>query len=200
MMTPPKTQIESWFIMERAFRTHILIIAIAFFAGLVVPATSQALKLAVIDMAGVYKNFKEVSKSQAYLKEKKDEYQHLIDKEKYSLREEELQLESLKEDLRKNRDKYSEEDLRSKQGDQRRLVQSWQKKFQTMKGKFEGYKGELEDLERKEFAAVKQRIDRAVKAVAKRLGVDLVLEKQWVYFASNSFDITDHVQKELSGK
>jgi outer membrane protein len=175
-------------------------LAVVVFASLAIPSSSQALKLAVIDMASVYKNFSEVSKSQAYLKEKKDEYQHLIDKEKYSLREEELQLESLKEDLRTNRDKYSEEEMKVKQADQRRLVQSWQKKFQTMKDKFEGYKTQLEEMERKEFATIKEKIDRCVSTVARRLGIDLVLERQWVYFASNKVDITDHVLKELQGK
>jgi len=164
----------------------------------VAPSACLAIKIGVVEMGNVYRDFKEVGKSQAYIKEKKDEYQGVIDKEKYSLKEEELALESLKEDLRTNRDKYSTDELTKKENEQRQLVTAWQKKFQTMKSKFEKYKTELEDLEQKEFQAIRAKIDRAIDVVARRMGLDLVQEKQWIYYG-NTTDITDQVLKQLEG-
>lgn len=176
------------------FITVMVIIVSLFIAT----GTSLAAKTGIIDMSAIYRDFKEVTKSQSYLKDKKDEYQGKIDKEKFSLKEEELALESLKDDLRNNSDKYTEEELKTKENEQRRLVTSWQKKFRTMKTKFEGFKDELEEVERKEFSAIKTKIDAAVNLVSKRNKLDLVIEKQWVYYGE-TFDITDQVIKQLEG-
>lgn len=184
--------------MAYGFTKHVAGILIVAIAALALPASSWAVKVAVVDMATVYKNFREVTKSQAFLKEKKDEYQNVIDKEKYSLKEEELALEQLKEDLRTNKDKYSATELQTKENEQRRLVASWQQKFQTMKTKFEEYKTQLEDLERKEFQNIRTKVDAAIASVAGRLKVDLVFEKQWVYFG-NTVDVTEQIMKELEG-
>ena len=183
-------------IVSRVLSATLFMVALSLFAG---PLMAQGAKIGVIDMSIVYRDFKEVSKSQAYLKTKKDEYQGKIDKEKFSLKEEELALETLKEDFRKNRDNYSEEELSQKENEQRRLVTSWQKKFRTMKTKFEGFKEELEEIERKEFATIKTKIDNAVESVSKRNRLDLVMEKQWVYYGS-TVDITAQVVKQLEGK
>ena len=160
------------------------------------PATCKAIKIGVVDMGALYRRYKEVSKSQAYIKEKKDEYQGVIDKEKYSLKEEELALETLKEDLRANRAKYSADELKKKENEQRRLVTAWQKKFQSMKTKFEKYKTELEDIEKKEFDNIRTKINGAIAAVARRMGLDLVQEKQWIYYG-NTTDVTDQVLRQL---
>ena len=180
--------------MTRGFVWTILALAIltAF------PVNSFAIKIATVDMATIYKNYQEVRKSQAFLKEKKDEYQHLIDKQKYTLKEEELALQNLKEDLRQNKGKYTPDLVKKKENEQRRLVQSWQKKFQGMKGKFENYKVKLEDMEKKEFQNIRRKVDNAVNNVAGRLGIDLVIEKQWIYYG-NTIDITQHVLKQLEG-
>jgi Skp family chaperone for outer membrane proteins len=182
--------------VSRVFSVTLLAVVFSILAG---PASAMAAKIGVIDMSIIYRDFKEVSKSQAYLKEKKDEYQGKIDKEKFSLKEEELALESLKEDLRKNRDTYSDSELSQKENEQRRLISSWQKKFQSMKGKFQGYKEDLEEIERKEFATIKSRIDKAVEMISKRNRLELVIEKQWVYYGS-TIDITAQVVQQLEGK
>ncbi len=160
------------------------------------PSNCKAIKIGVVDMGVLYRQYKEVTKSQAYIKEKKDEYQGVIDKEKYSLKEEELALESLKEDLRANRANYSADELKRKENEQRRLVTAWQKKFQGMKGKFEKYKTELEDIERKEFENIRNKINGAINSVARRMGLDLVQEKQWIYYG-NTTDITNQVLRQL---
>lgn len=178
-------------------RLFLMSVCLVTFCAVLAPSTSHAIKIGVVDMATIYKNYSEVGKSQAYLKEKKDEYQGIIDKEKYSLKEEELALESLKEDLRTNRDKYSADEVQKKENEQRRLVTAWQKKFQTMKTKFEDYKVELEKIEEKEFKTIRDKIDNAISAVARRLKLDLVQEKQWIYYGNTS-DVTAQVLQELA--
>ena len=175
------------------------LISYFFFLALIVlncPSSSRAMNIGVVDMGLIYRQYEEVSKSQAYIKEKKDEYQGIIDKEKYSLKEEELALESLKEDLRANRESYNDSELQRKENEQRRLVTAWQKKFQAMKSKFEKYKTELENIEKKEFESLRKDIDRAISSVARELSLGLVLEKQWVYYGKHR-DITQRVLSKL---
>jgi Skp family chaperone for outer membrane proteins len=159
----------------------------------------RAGKIGVLDMSAVYRNYKEVSKSQAYLKEKKDEYQGKIDKDKYKLKEKELAIGSIKEEIRKNGDKYTAEEKKQKENEKRRLVTLWQKEYRTMKTRFEKYKQELEEIERNEFNTIRQKIDAAVQAVARRNRLDMVLEKQWVYYG-NTVDVTQMVIDELEGR
>ena len=184
--------------MKMLFKVPFVTAVIVIVSLFITTGTSIAAKTGVIDMSAIYRDFKEVNKSQAYLKDKKEEYQGKIDKNKFSLKEEELALESIKDDLRNNSDKYTEDEMRKKENEQRRLVTSWQKKFRTMKTKFEGFKDELEEIERKEFSAIKQKIDTAVTAISKRNRLDLVIEKQWVYYGQ-TIDITDQVIKQLEG-
>jgi len=183
----------------KTFSKTILLTLITVLGICATANTSMAARIGIIDMSLVYRDFTEVSKSQAYLKEKKDEYQGKIDKDKFSLKEEELALESLKEDFRNNRDNFSEDELKQNENKKRRLINSWQKKFTTMKSKFEGYKSELEEIEKKEFVTIKTRIDKAVQTVSKRNKLSLVIEKQFVYFGS-TMDITKLVVKELQAQ
>jgi Skp family chaperone for outer membrane proteins len=69
-----------------------------------------------------------------------------------------------------------------------------------MKTKFEEYRVQLETLERDEFQKVREKIDRAVASASTRLRIELVLEKQWVYYPANMYDMTGDVLKELGEK
>ncbi len=154
----------------------------------------NGLKVGVVDMGYVYQNYEEVTKAQMYLQKKKSEFQKEIDEEKYGLREEEMALQKLKERLKSKR--LGEQERKAAEREKRRLIQSWQTKFQRLKDKFETYKRKLAALEEKEFKAIRKKIRRAVGLAARRRGVALVLEKQWLYYG-NSVDLTDDVLKYL---
>lgn len=171
------------FEMTRLARTAAL--AATLWALGAVGASAAAMKVATVDMALVYKNYPEVIKTTYYLKQKKDEFQADVDKDR-------RKIEDLTEELKTNRAKLTEADIRNKENDKRRMLFDLQTKFQKFKEK-------LQDLEQEEFERIRGAVKGALDKLAKARKVELVVEKQWCYFGEAE-DLTEALISSLGGE
>jgi Skp family chaperone for outer membrane proteins len=160
-------------------------LAVTLWAASAAGAAAAAMKVATVDMALVYKNYPEVIKTTYYLKQKKDEFQAEVDKDR-------RKIEDLTEELKTNRAKLSETDVRNKENDKRRMLFDLQTKFQK-------YKEKLQDLEQEEFERIRGAVKAALDKLAKSRRVELVVEKQWCYFGEAE-DLTESLISSLGGE
>jgi outer membrane protein len=142
-------------------------------------------RVAVVDMALVYKQYPEVTKTTFYLKQKKDEYQAQIDKER-------RKIEELAAQTKDNRGKANEAKLREMENEKRRALFELQTKFQ-------GFKEKLQDLEQEEFEKIRNAVKGSLAKIARRKRYDLVIEKQWLYFGEAE-DLTAALITSLGGE
>lgn len=158
---------------------------VATFAILVGPATLLAQRVAVVDMALVYKSYPEVIKTTYYLKEKKDQYQQEVDKER-------RKIEDLVEEIKQKRGKVPDTQIREMENSRRRMLFDLQNRFQ-------GFKEKLQDLEQEEFERIREAVKSALSRLARRKGHALVIEKQWVYHGESE-DLTNPLITSLGGE
>lgn len=144
-----------------------------------------ASRVAVVDMALVYKQYPEVVKTTFFLKQKKDEYQAQVDKER-------RKIEEISDQLKEKRSAANEAKLRELENEKRRLLFQLQEKFQ-------GFKEKLQDLEREEFEKIRDAVKDALAKLVKRKGYELVIEKQWLYFGEAE-DLTAALITSLGGE
>ncbi len=145
-------------------------------------AVQAANRVAVVDMALVYKQYPEVTKTTFFLKTKKDEYQSQIDKERRKI--EELSQQS--------KGSASEAKLRELENQKRRMLFELQTKFQ-------GFKERLQELEKNEFEKIRDAVKSSLSRLAKRKGYDMVIEKQWMYYGETE-DLTASLITSLGGE
>lgn len=140
-------------------------------------ARAEKLKIAVLNMPKIYKDLPEVQKVTLYLKKRKEDFQKELDegtKELYGLMKEIKEGTGLSDDERKQREA------------------KWRRMKFDLDLKFQKYKDDLQKLEKREFDTLKEKIDAAIQRVVRAKRLDLVLEKQWLYFG-DAIDITDEV-------
>ena len=116
------------------------------------PAAILAQRVAIVDMAMVYKSYPEVIKTTYYLKQKKDQYQNEVDKER-------RKIEDIVDQIKKSRGKSSETKIRELENQKRRLLFDLQNRFQ-------GFKEKLQDLEQEEFERIRQAVKNALSRLA----------------------------------
>jgi Skp family chaperone for outer membrane proteins len=75
----------------------------------------------------------------------------------------------------------------------RDLLRELQNEFQNLKVK-------LADLEKEEFDRIKQRIYYEIDALVQARGLEMVFEKQWLYFPRDGADITDELLRTLDAR
>ncbi|MBI4871058.1 MAG: OmpH family outer membrane protein [Candidatus Riflebacteria bacterium] len=136
--------------------------------------------VATIDMAKVLRNFEAVKKAVAYIKDKKDEYQKVIDADQDKIRELNNQIQQ---------DKEKGRDTKDKESGKRKMIFDLQQKYQGLRDK-------LDRLEGEEFDQIKDRIRAQVEKMAQAKGVDLVIEKQWLYHGA-AMDLTEDLLASL---
>lgn len=162
------------------------ITAIVFLTLLFVLSASTAmannLRIATLSMPQIYKDFPDVQKATLYLKSRKESFQKDLDTGTKSLY-------GLMKEIKDQRGKLPAEEIKKREQQWRRQKFDLDLKFQKMKEK-------LQQLEEHEFEALKQRINAAIDQVVRAKRVDLVIEKQWLYFGS-TIDLTDDVLKLL---
>lgn len=172
-----------------------LVASLALVAGAV--GAQAASRVAVVDMALVYKSYPEVTKTTFYLKQKKDEYQAEVDKER-------RKIEDLTNDLKEKRPGMDDARLREKENEKRRMLFDLQSRFQ-------GYKEKLQDLEQEEFEKIREAVKSQLSNLARKKGYELVIEKQWLYFGEAEDltaalitalggDVPDELKKTRSGR
>lgn len=168
--------------LDRLARIPVLA-ALVFALG---AAGSQAAsRVAVVDMAMVYKHYPEVVKTTFFLKQKKDEYQAQVDKER-------RKIEELSEQVKGNRGSAGEAKLRELENEKRRLLFQLQEKFQ-------GFKEKLQDLEKEEFEKIRAAVKDSLAKLVRRKGYQLVIEKQWLYYGESE-DLTAALITSLGGE
>jgi len=140
-------------------------------------------RVAVVDMALVYKSYPEVVKTTFYLKQKKDDYQAEVDKERRKIEELSTQIKD---------DKSNSTKVRELENEKRRMLFDLQTKFQ-------GYKEKLQDLEQEEFEKIRGAVKDSLAKLARRKNYDLVIEKQWLYYGETE-DLTAALITSLGGE
>ncbi|MBI2945944.1 MAG: OmpH family outer membrane protein [Candidatus Wallbacteria bacterium] len=141
-----------------------------------------ASNVATIDMARVLRSYGEVRKAVGVIKEKKDEYQKVID----GLQDE---IKTINNEIQQDKEKGK--DTKEKEAAKRKKIYDLQQKYQGLRDK-------LDKLEAEEFDQIKDRIRVTVDKLAASKGVELVIEKQWLYYGAAT-DLTDELLSALGG-
>ncbi len=158
----------------------LLPLAALFLFTALLPAPSLAEKVATVDMAKVLRSYDEVKRAVGYIKEKKDEYQKVID----SLQD---QIRKINTDIQNSKEKGG--DTKGQETEKRKMIFELQKRYQSLRGK-------LDRIEAEEFDQIKDRIKMEIGKLVKKKDIDLVIEKQWIYHGA-SLDLTDELLKIL---
>lgn len=136
--------------------------------------------VATVDMAKVLRNFEAVKKAVGYIKEKKDEYQKVID----GLQEE---IRAINTDIQQEKEKGK--DIKDREGSKRKKIFELQQKYQQLRDK-------LDKMEAEEFDQIKDRIKIELDKLVQKKGIGLVIEKQWLYSGA-SMDLTEDLLASL---
>lgn len=159
-------------------------IAVSLLALISVSPVRAAGRFATVDMARVLREWVEVKKVAAWLQQKKEEYQQTIDQKQ-------MQIKKINDDMQDPNVPQPKKDSLDKQ--KRDLLRDLQGEFQNLKVK-------LADLEKEEFDRIKQRIYYEIDAVVQARGLEMVFEKQWLYFPRDGADITEELLRTLDAR
>ncbi len=151
------------------------------------PSASAQQRVGVVDMALVYRQYPEVIKTTYFLKQKKDEYQEEIDRDRRKIEE----LSEPGKDAPKPGAK-DDAQVKERENTKRRLLFELQTKFQR-------YKTKLQDLEQEEFEKIREAVKTALSKLARTRRIDLVIEKQWAYYGESE-DLTEALITSLGGE
>lgn len=155
------------------------IVFLTLFAALCTSTAMAAnMRIATLSMPKIYKEFPDVQKATLYLKSRKESFQKDLDTGTKSLY-------GMMKEIKDQRGKLPEEEIKKREQQWRRMKFDLDLKFQKMKE-------QLQKLEEHEFDSLKQRINAAITTVVRAKRVDLVIEKQWLYFGETT-DLTDEV-------
>jgi len=165
--------------MKRLFLLLSLVTFTIFVCGLSHAAPRRnPLRIATMNMPKIYRKLPAVQKATLYLKSRKEDFQKDLDRGTKDLY-------AKMKDIKEARGKVPADELKKKEQEWRRLKFDLDLKFQKMKEK-------LQKLEKHEFEVLKRKIDDAIQRVVRTKRLDLVLEKQWLYYG-DTIDITDDV-------
>ena len=144
------------------------------------PVAHAQQKIATVDMAKVLRSYDAVKRAVGYIKEKKDEYQKTIDAMQEDIRK-------LNSDIQLQKEKGKEDS--EKETQKRKMIFELQRKYQDLRDK-------LDRMEAEEFDQIKDRIKVEIQKLAKRKGLTMVIEKQWLYHGATE-DLTDELLATL---
>ena len=155
---------------------------IASLLGLACASTGfSASRFATVDMARVLRDWVEVKKVAAWLQKQKEEYQEVID-------EKQTRVKRINEELQDPQIPNAKKEQLDRQ--KRQLLGELQDKFQELRVK-------LAEMEKREFDRLKDRIYEEIDRLVARRSLEMVFEKQWIYFPRNAVDITDELLQTL---
>lgn len=171
--------------MISAFRRSLSLALAAALGVAMIPAPSQAAgnKFATVDMARVLREYDEVKRAAAFLQSKKDEFQEQIDKKQQEIRQVNDEIDGAKTGKGK-----AEVD---------KLEKKKQTKIRALQNDFQRLKEKLGEIEKEEFDRVKDKIYAEIDRLVQARGIEMVFEKQWLYYPRQSMDITDDLLKTL---
>lgn len=147
--------------------------------SLVVAANIFAAGIGYIDTQIVIQKYPETAKTQTYLENKKIELQRTLDEAKKRIEEKDAEIE-------KKGDKATEKEKKDLENEK-----------ENFKAKYEDMQQVLDQAQYTMYEKLKSDINLAIKEVAKEKKMDIVLDKQVVYYGG--VDITDDVAKFLTG-
>ena len=142
-------------------------------------ANMFAAGIGYIDTQIVIQKYPETAKTQAYLETKKADMQKILDEAKKKIEDKEAELDK-KGAAATEKEKQEVEEEKA-----------------TFKSKYEEMQQSLDQVQYTMFEKLKSDINVAIKEVAKEKKMDIVLDKQVVYYGGT--DITDDVSKFLVG-
>jgi len=164
------------------FRRSTLLVLTAALGMAAAPLASWAAggRFATIDMARVLREYDEVKRVAARLQAQKDEYQETIDKQQQAIRQ------------------INDSIQASKDADEKaKLEKSKKSKLVSLQNQFQQLKEKLGELEKEQFDLIKEQIYREIEKLAASKGVEMILEKQWLYHPRNAEDLTDELLRSL---
>lgn len=147
--------------------------------SLICAANIFAAGVGYIDTQIVIQKYPETAKTQVYLETKKSELQKLLDDAKNKIEAKDAEIEK----KGANATDKEKKDLETEK--------------ETFKAKYEEMQQNLDQVQYTMYEKLKSDINLAIKEIAKEKKLDLVLDKQVVYYGGT--DITDDVSKFLSG-
>ena len=147
-----------------------------------VVVAKDGVKIALVDVEEVFTRFSETKKVNDYLQRAKGDRQKKLD-----LAQQELA--KLKQDLESQEDGLSSLEKEQFRG-------TLEEKFLILKQDYERYEMELKNLQKKKLKELEMKILDAIKAVGKKSGFDLILERDAVYLGGE--DITDIVLEYMN--
>lgn len=147
--------------------------------SLVFAANIFAAGIGYIDTQIVIQKYPETAKTQAYLETKKVDMQKILDEAKKQIESKEAEIEKKGANATDKEKQELEEDKAA------------------FKDKYEEMQQSLDQVQYAMFEKLKSDINMAIKEVAKEKKMDIVLDKQVVYYGGT--DITDDVSKFLGG-
>lgn len=165
-------------------RSWTAFITVSLLALISVSPLRAAGRFATVDMARVLREWVEVKKVAAWLQQKKEEYQQTIDQKQ-------MQIKKINDEMQDPNVPQPKKDSLDKQ--KRDLLRELQNEFQNLKVK-------LADLEKEEFDRIKQRIYYEIDALVQARGLEMVFEKQWLYFPRDGADITEELLRSLDAR
>jgi Skp family chaperone for outer membrane proteins len=166
-----------------AFRRSMSL-ALAALVGLgFMPAVSRAAggKVATVDMARVLREYDEVKKAAQKLQQLKDGYQEQIDKKQQDIK-------ALNDEIANAKDPEKKAKF---EGQKKKKLIALQNEFQQLKEK-------LGEKEKEQFDAIKETIYKQIERLAQSKGVQMIFEKQWMYYPRQTEDLTDELLSTLS--
>lgn len=143
--------------------------ALSFFAGIACAQSAGLSNIGCIEVQKVFQGYKETSKAQAELKKQEESFKKEFDESKKKL------------------------DDAEKAGKKKEDLEKMQKELEQ---KLSPKRDELLRLNEQLTTKIQQQIIEAVKKVAKKVGVDVVFDKQVVI--TGGMDLTEMVMSELN--
>lgn len=147
--------------------------------SLVCAANIFAAGVGYIDTNSVIQKYPETAKTQQYLEIKKSEMQKILDEAR-------KKIEAKAEEVDKKGDKATDKEKADLEAEKT-----------NFKVKYEEMQQSLDQVQYTMFEKLKSDINLAIKEVAKEKKLDIVLDKQVVYYGGT--DISDDVAKFLTG-
>ncbi len=150
------------------------------------PARGEAPSVGVVDMLKVSEGYERYATARQYLEQKKAELQTVVD-------EEERAVLALIEELEAVRATASQEDVARR----RREIEGRDRELREFVGTTNmQFRDELDTLQ----IRTKDEVETVVIAIARRLGLNLVLEKNMTLYAAPPLDITGQIIAELNSR
>lgn len=161
------------------YRSTLVLTVLLAFAAL--PTTILAKgRFATIEMVRIVRECEQFRKAASRIEAQRDEYQEMVEKERLAIKKISDEIDVTKEPDKKSRLEKSK----------RTKLLALQKTFQEMQEK-------LRFQEKQEMKKLTSQIYSVVEKLAAAKGVEMVLERQYVYNPGNCEDLTDDLLRSL---